>query len=125
MPADTSKFEAMLEKQEKLRLIASAEAIDVFGEHVLGDAQQLCPKLTGALAASATNVPAEISGGKVSKLIGFNTSYAAAVHENLKAKHSNGEAKFLETAVKENQGKMAGFVGEYVEQKLGGADGSK
>ena len=52
-------------------------AVDVFGEKVIGDAQQLTPVDTGALQASGTTEPAIVDANGVHKTIGFNTSYAA------------------------------------------------
>jgi hypothetical protein len=49
---------------------------------------------------------------------GFNTNYAAAVHEVLTAHHEVGQAKFLETAVRRNEPKMDGYIGGYVNEAL-------
>ena len=38
---------------------------------------------------------------------GPSADYAAAVHENLTAKHRVGQAKFLESVVKERRGRLA------------------
>jgi hypothetical protein len=43
---------------------------------------------------------AELPEGDPAVVIGFNTNYAAAVHEILTNKHPQGQAKFLEAAVK-------------------------
>ena len=73
---------------------------------------------SGTPGRSATDIaaehPAEFEEGKLRKEIGFNTDYAAAVHENLEAHHDVGQAKFLEAAMNENQSKMAPFVAEAV-----------
>src|SRR4051812_48059240 len=94
MAFDTSKHLKGLQVAMARAQAAAVRAFDQFGEHVIGDAQQLTPVDTGALQASGTTEPAAESGGKVTKLLGFNTSYAAAVHENLTANHSGtaGEA---------------------------------
>lgn len=34
--------------------------------------------------------------------VGVTAEYGVYVHENLEAQHTNGQAKFLETAIKEN-----------------------
>ena len=91
---------------------AAVRAMAQFGEHVLGDAQVLAPVKTGALKASGATEPAELAGANVTKLIGFNTDYAAAVHEVLDAHHPQGQAKYLETAVQNNAPKMNPFIAE-------------
>jgi hypothetical protein len=99
-----------LEEARKRQLEAAALAIDQFAEHVLGDAQKLTPVATGALQASGTTSPIEMDGESITKEIGFNTDYAAAVHENLEANHAVGQAKFLETALRENAPKLGPFI---------------
>ena len=74
----------------------------------------------GALKASGSTEPARIEGELVTKKIGFNTDYAAAVHERLDLHHEPpGQAKFLETALRENAPKMAEFVGNEVKAAMG------
>jgi hypothetical protein len=79
-------------------------------------AQQLVPVKTGALQGSGTTEPAKIDGEKITKLVGFNTDYAAAVHEKLQAQHAVGEAKFLEHAMSQNAAKFTGFVAGRVKE---------
>lgn len=52
------------------------------------------------------------------KTIGHNTDYAAAVHENLSAEHAVGQAKFLETAMRKNQAKLAPFIAARVKRAV-------
>lgn len=85
-------------------------SVDVFAEHVVGDAQQLAPVDTGALKASGTTLPAEVHGERVRKEVGFNTEYAAAVHEDLDAQHDQGQAKYLTAALQANAPKLGPFV---------------
>jgi hypothetical protein len=108
---------ALGEKKEAAQH-AAVRALDQFGEHVLGDAQQLAPVDTGFLKASGTSKPAEESGGKVTKVIGFNASYALAVHERLDLHHDQGQAKYLETAVRNNASKLEPFVIDEVKKVL-------
>lgn len=98
---------------------AALRSMDRFGEHVIGDSQQLCPVDTGALQGSGTTLPAELKGGKIEKTIGHNTNYAAAVHERLDQHHEKGQAKFLETAIRNNAPKLGEFVGSEVKKALG------
>jgi hypothetical protein len=108
--ADIGKFlDGLKAHQEKVRA-AALNAVDRFGAHVLGDAQQLTPVDTGFLKSSATEEPAIVIGEQVSKRIGFGADYAIFVHENLNAHHTQGEAKFLEKAIRNNLPKFGPFV---------------
>lgn len=118
--ADVSSLLAGLKAAEDRTVKAALAAVDKFGLQVLGDAQQLCPVKTGALKASATEEPAELHGSNVTKRIGFNTDYAAAVHERLDLAHTQGQAKFLETAIRNNAPKLAPFVAAAVKKATGG-----
>jgi hypothetical protein len=92
-------------------MAAAQRGLDVGGEHVLGDAQQLAPVDTGALKASATAEPAAWTGERLEKVIGFNTEYAAAVHERLDARHAPPtQAKYLETALRTSGPKACEFA---------------
>lgn len=88
----------------------AAKALEQFAAHVIGDAQQLCPVLTGFLQASGTWEPAEVKGDSITVVIGFNAIYAAAVHENLTARHLVGQAKYLESAIQANAPKLPGWM---------------
>jgi hypothetical protein len=116
--ADITQLLSGLGEAKERGINAALHALDQFGEHVLGDAQQLAPVLTGFLKASGTTLPAERNGDQITKVLGFNASYAAAVHEVLDVDHPNGEAKYLETAVRNNEPKMAPFIGAEVQKAL-------
>lgn len=109
--ADISSLLAGLGEAERRAVAAAVKAIDVFGEHVIGDSQQLTPVDTGFLAASGTTTPAELKGSSIEKEIGHNAEYAAAVHERLDQQHKQGQAKFLSTAIATNAKKFEAFVG--------------
>lgn len=123
MPASISKFVSMLRGRHSAVADAAIHAVDEFGEQVIGDAQQLTPVDTGALQASGTTEPAELDGHVVKKEIGFNTDYAAAVHENLNAHHDVGQAKYLETAMKEDQKKFNPFMEKRIKAAMEGGGG--
>jgi hypothetical protein len=116
--ADISKLLKGLREAKARGVAAAVRGLDVFGEHVIGDSQQLCPVDTGALKASGTTLPAEANGTKLSKTIGHNVNYAAAVHERLDQHHDQGQAKFLETAIRNNAPKMKDFIAAEVKKAL-------
>lgn len=116
--SDMSGMLAGLGAARQRGLAAAVRGLDAAGEHVIGDSQQLAPVATGALKASGTTLPAEAKGGSIEKLIGHNVGYAAAVHERLDQKHTQGQAKYLETAVRNNTSKIAELVADAVQLAL-------
>jgi hypothetical protein len=86
---------------------AAVRAMDQVGEQAIGDSQQLCPVDTGALAASGTTLPAEISGTNITKVIGHNVNYAAAVHERYSTKPAGEESK-ADSKSRKSKNKAAG-----------------
>ncbi len=107
MKTDIRAFIRSLENAHDAALAAGRQALDEAGEHVLGEAQRYCPMDTGSLRESGTTLPAKVSAAKVTKIIGFDTDYAAAVHERTDMTFSttrNPEAqnKYLERAMREN-----------------------
>ena len=60
------------------------------------------PIVTGKLRDSAY-VRIEGIGPSTHALVGYSAPYAIFVHEDMKAKHPQGRAKFLERAVRRNR----------------------
>lgn len=121
--ADVSRMLLGLRRRRERGVAAAVKAVDQFGEHVLGQAQSLTPIETGKLKDSAAADPAELKGNRITKTIGFNTDYAAAVHERLDLDHSKnknpeGQAKFLEVPMKRAAPRLAEFVGERVRKAV-------
>ncbi|MCC6679876.1 MAG: hypothetical protein IT445_03140 [Phycisphaeraceae bacterium] len=111
MSFDVSDFLRGLEGEGKRRAIAAGEAaVDKFANHVIGQAQDLAPVETGALKSSGVAEKAEFVGHDIRAVVGFNTDYAAAVHERLDLHHDQGQAKFLETAMRTEAHKLRPFV---------------
>lgn len=72
------------------------------------EAQEKTPVDTGNLKNSAYT---DSEGGdEPSAVIGYQASYAPFVHEDLEARHDNGEAKFLEKALNENQNQILEII---------------
>lgn len=77
------------------------------------------PVLTGKLKRSGKRHPAETHGDETSVLISYggdNAPYAVYVHENLGAKHPNGQEKFLESAVLEHANVVGKNIGARIVQ---------
>lgn len=108
---DTSRFlRALTQTYKPEAQAAAARAVGVFGEAVMGKAQRLAPVDTGTLKGSGVTDDPVIEDGRIRSEVGFNTDYAAAVHERLDLHHPQGQAKFLEAPMREMAPKLAGFV---------------
>jgi hypothetical protein len=118
---DVNAFIQSLQGEAQPRLIrAATDALDRFSNHVLGEAQKITPVDTGALVGSATAEDAVVADGKISQTIGFDTDYAAAVHERLDLHHKPPtQAKFLETVMRANADKLGVYVQSAVNKELG------
>jgi hypothetical protein len=76
--------------------------VRVEAEKVMLQAKRLAPVDDGVLQASGRVHPAELEGTKVTVRLTFGgdaKDYAIPVHERLDVRHTNGQAKFLETPV--------------------------
>ena len=71
-------------------------------------AQELVPVRYGNLKGSAFTRKTPEDDKVVE--VGFSAAYALYVHENLEAHHTNGQAKFLETAADEKSGEVVEAV---------------
>lgn len=77
---------------------AAAQALNEIAEATMTVAKERTPVDTGVLRGSG-KVSAHATAADPSATLTYGTEYAAAVHENLRARHTVGEAKFLESAV--------------------------
>lgn len=123
---DISAWRKSLEEQYGPRYHAAlVRGLEKFCAHVLGEAQQLCPVETGALKSSDAQDPPVSTVQEISITFGFNTEYAAAVHEVLESKrgnpinHPQGQAKFLETAMQANATLMIQFIEAELAREFG------
>jgi len=112
-------FLKSLDKYSERQQAAIARAIEIFAWAVIGRAQELAPVETGALKASATVESPVIEATNIFCTIGFNVEYAAAVHEILDKHHPQGQAKFLETAMREFAPKLKGFIEAELKKEFG------
>jgi hypothetical protein len=108
-------FDAL--RQGSLLHHAVASALHREAELIMTAAKRQTPVDTGALRASGTVKAPQIKESSVSVEIGFGGSavgYALAVHENLKARHKVGNAKYLERPFFEHQERLIRAVGTEV-----------
>lgn len=76
---------------------------------VKGESQKLVPVDTGNLRGGATAEVFTI-GKNIVAGVGFTAAYAVHVHENLEAKHTVGQSKFLENAVINNKSRILSTI---------------
>lgn len=114
---DTTQFIQRLEEHQRKFRAAIERAVYKFSAHVLGEAQELCPVSSvpghaGTLKSSDQQDEVQTTDGLVTCQIGFTEFYAVFVHEILTNAHPQGQAKFLETAMKANVSRFMEFVQE-------------
>lgn len=89
--------------------------IMALGERIAADAVKRTPVDSGRLRASVYVAPPQkIARGTVE--VGFGTTYAPSVHERTEARHTTGEAKFLERAVLSLTGQGLRIVADTAER---------
>ena len=89
--------------------IDAARALNVVAEETMTNAKERTPVGTGTLKRSG-KVHEYATARRLSAGLSFGTEYAVYVHERMNVSHPNGEAKFLENAVK--------FTALYFEQRI-------
>lgn len=109
------------------------KGVDAFAQMVIGNAQERAPVDTGYLADSGKAEPARMTFRSISARLGFNSAYAAAVHEAVDAnfntqRNPDAQAKFLESAMSEAAPKLMPFLAKRVEaaiaRRSGGGGGA-
>jgi len=113
-------FLKSLDRISKQREAVIARGVKKFAEDVIGRAMKLCPiGETKNLVNSGIVGDIVISSADISVTIGFNTEYAAAVHEILDNYHPIGQAKFLETAMREMAPDFMDYIKDELEEEFG------
>jgi len=80
------------------------------GAHLLRDeAVQRTPIETGTLRNSAR---ASVEGNEA--MVSYNTPYAARQHEEVGWQHKEGQAKYLESALLDNQAKISELIAKEI-----------
>ena len=93
----------------KALLAANApEALNHGAELLRGDSVPLAPIDRGPLRGSAQVTPA--SAGNLTSHVSYDTPYAARQHEELDYHHDEGQAKYLEQPLLENEAKYQAAI---------------
>lgn len=125
---DISGWLAKLGKKKAAGLRGVINGVNKLNQQIVGDAQQLAPvggppysphdEAPGTLQASGVGLPAEIKGDSVVAQNGFNTVYAPIQHERLDFRHSHGQAKYLETAIRQIAPKAQAFIASEMKKEI-------
>lgn len=118
---DVSKLD--LDKVAPIIRRAAAGALYQFGEGVMTAAKLLCPVDLGTLRSSGHVQLPRFEDGDVLVTLGFGgaaAGYAAIVHENLRAQHPVGQAKYLEVPMLQFAPKLSPFVATAIKGALNG-----
>lgn len=112
---------AMIEKLDKIGKFspnAFGEAMYQEAQVEMTEAKKRTPVDTGTLRASGYVEPPKRSGRNISVTLGFGgaaEAYALYVHEDLEAFHKTGQAKFLESVLKESAPSMADRIAKRID----------
>lgn len=117
-----SGFKALEQTLKGIRQQAEANALVgpellMAGEFVMTEAKKDTPVEFGTLRNSG-RVDLKIDGRRATVTLGFYTDYAIYVHENLRARHPIGRAKFLERAVNRNKRNIEKIVARGMAERM-------
>lgn len=107
MEFDTSEVDAKLAELERDAPNIFAAALYQNAQDIIRVAVPKVPVDTGRLRGAWVVDAPKMQSGRIFVVIGFGTEYAIYVHERTDLSHAVGEAKFLESAIKEE---AAGFA---------------
>lgn len=102
------RFEGIAELRQLLSAAGPAaleiarQTIDDVNLETESQAKQLVPVASGNLQRNIKAAPAEVEAQTARGIVAASTPYAAAVHENLRANHKQGQAKYLEIPFRRN-----------------------
>lgn len=110
--SDLSKLAAIIDKKIAPLPARGAKALYSVAELWMTASKPRVPVKFGVLRGSGHVQHMTLSGKNIAARLvygGSAASYAVSVHENLKARHKTGQAKYLESVVLERK---AGFAAE-------------
>ena len=121
---DFSEFNKGFEKYLKKHKTESAAALEKVAAFVLADAvneQPTVPKKTGTLRRSQAISKAQIGRKGISIVFGFNTEYAARLHEapsNWNWSEPGSGPKYLQSKLEKNMKKYMKQVAEEIKEAM-------
>lgn len=121
---DFSEFDKGFEKYLKKHPIESAKALEAVAAFVLADAvkeQPTVPKKTGTLRRSQAIANARIEKKGISIVFGFNTEYAARLHEAPSSwnwSEPGSGPKYLQSKLERNMRKYMKAVADKIKEAM-------
>jgi len=121
---DFSEFNKGFEKYLKKHKVESAEALEKVAAFVLADAvneQPTVPKKTGNLRRNQAVGKAQIGRKGISIVFGFNTEYAARLHEapsNWNWSEPGSGPKYLQSKLERNMKKYMKLTAEKIKEAM-------
>jgi len=121
---DFSEFNKGFEKYLKKHKAESAEALEKVAAFVLADAvneQPTVPKKTGTLRRSQAVGKAQIGRKGISIIFGFNTEYAARLHEAPSSwnwSEPGSGPKYLQSKLEKNMKKYMKLTAEKIKEAM-------
>lgn len=91
----------------------SSRGLAIAGEHISGVSVQQTPVEEGTLRRSH-----QVSLGDMEVAVSVDTPYAVAVHEDMSARHPDGNAKFLENAFNSETKESAEIIAREIRGEL-------
>lgn len=124
MPLDFTQFLRGIREGHKQTIDRGMFAMNQFTTSVIGLAAERAPvggppysprdPAPGTLKDSAYQEPAILNGNTISCKCGFNTVYAQRQHYELSWRHSQGQALYFESALREKTPLMMQFIGSVI-----------
>lgn len=114
----TAKVQRELEKLAKKYPGATAAALYEEGLAIDAASAKLVPVDTGRLRATHYTAPPRDEGKQIKVEIGYGTEYGLKVHEDMRARHTTGQAKFLEVPFKASKRGYASRVSDRIKKHV-------
>ena len=112
------EFDRWLEQTPGIVTKDVAAALFQEGENIMAVSKRRTPVDTGNLRSSGHVKPPKTKGGETEVMLAYGTDYAIYVHEILTATHPSGQAKYLESAVKEAAGAFTANVKKRIRESV-------
>lgn len=115
----TDEFARFLRETPGIVVKDVEAALKQEGSNIMGVSKRRTPVDQGPLRSSAHVKLPVTRQGKTSVTLAYGTDYAVYVHEILSNQHPSGQAKFLESAVKEGAKGMVNRLKRRVLDRIG------
>lgn len=96
---------------------AEIDGLRAAAEYLEVASNALVPDLSGGLQDSSK---VSVDASDLVAAVSYDKPYAARVHESLTARHDDGQAKFLETALNAGRADLLEVIADRLRRQLGG-----